>query len=263
MQWHTSFLHSKKLHSAFSLSSHSLFSTAHSPLGKSFGLTNSLKKSCAICACFSSLRNHWRNQKRSVRDSCECLPVLALTRNTRNSSDNCAGTISLFCPLTVSLFMIIPVWSPPATWTRSFISSTSLRSISITVLLTVLPFGVITTCSRSVRGGVWHVLRPLTFWLWRCKLPWLSVNEDMLPLRLPPALPLPFPLPYAANVPLPLAAWFSYVAPDLFGLGGGGGGAICGWLRADMLVLETGVYVWFTVFFLFVIYLFVGGCMYA
>lgn len=46
-----------------------------------------------------------------------------------------------------SLLMIIPLWSPPATWTLSLISSTSFRSMRITVEFAVLPFGVITTCS--------------------------------------------------------------------------------------------------------------------
>lgn len=92
------------------LSNHNCFQiNSDPPLGKSCGLTSSLKKSWAMCACFSSLVSQSRNQKRRVRDSCECLPVLVLTRKTRNSSDSAAALLALFCPATVSLLMMMPV----------------------------------------------------------------------------------------------------------------------------------------------------------
>ena len=65
----------------------------HIPLGKSCGLTNSRKNSCATVA-FSASEVEEANQKWRVRLSCVCFPVCADTRNTRNSSASCAGLLS-------------------------------------------------------------------------------------------------------------------------------------------------------------------------
>lgn len=61
-------------------------------------------------------------------------------------------------PVDVSLLIMIPRWSPPATCVRSPTCCTSLRSISSTVELAVFPRGVITTCSSS--GGTDGLLAP-------------------------------------------------------------------------------------------------------
>lgn len=65
----------------------------HIPLGKSCGLTNSRKNSCAIVA-FSASEVEEANQNWRVRLSWVCFPVCADTRNTRNSSESCAGLLS-------------------------------------------------------------------------------------------------------------------------------------------------------------------------
>ena len=65
----------------------------HIPLGKSCGLTNSRKNSCATVA-FSASEVDEANQNWRVRLSWVCFPVCADTRNTRNSSESCAGLLS-------------------------------------------------------------------------------------------------------------------------------------------------------------------------
>ena len=65
----------------------------HIPLGKSCGLTNSRKNSCATVA-FSASEVEEANQNWRVRLSWVCFPVCADTRNTRNSSESCAGLLS-------------------------------------------------------------------------------------------------------------------------------------------------------------------------
>lgn len=77
------------------------------PLGKSCGLTNSRKNSCAMVA-FSVSEVEEANQKWRVRLSWVCLPVCADTRNTRNSSESCAGLLSASIKKVKSTFSFIP-----------------------------------------------------------------------------------------------------------------------------------------------------------
>lgn len=91
--------HSLKMgHSESSIRTTAVPTPLDLPRGNSFGLTSSRKKSWATWACTSPSCSQSRNQKRILRDSCECWPVLALTRKTRNSRLSCAGLRSAFWP---------------------------------------------------------------------------------------------------------------------------------------------------------------------